>query len=168
MREKGGPVLGDLVVGEVLPSEMIDNRLFDLGRFSVLHGHESTRDHEAGKVGVAQVAGAVARADDPRRGLAGRGTRGQREREVDEATGFASGGRRSHLRSKAMEHATVALDERVDEAASEHLECCCLVTREQEVAKRTLDVPRVHEEGGGSSMEVPLTLRVDRVEAVPQ
>ena len=67
-----------------------------------------------------------------------------------------------------MQHATVALDERVDEAASEQLECFCFVTREQEVSERTLDVPRVDEEGGGASMEVPLTLRVVRVESVPQ
>ncbi len=90
MREKGGPVLSDLIVGKVLRSEMIDERLFDLGGFSVLNGDESSREHEAGEVDVAQVAGAVARADDPRRGLAGRGTRGHREREVDEATGFAA------------------------------------------------------------------------------
>ena len=82
--------------------------------------------------------------------------------------GFAARGRRSHLGSKAMEHATVAFDEGVDEAASEHLECCCLVTREQEVAECILDVTRIDEEGGGTSMEVPLALRVVRVESVPQ
>ena len=89
-REKGGAVLSDLIVGKVLRSEMIDKRLFDLGGFSVLHGDESSREHESGLVGGVQLAGAVARPDDPRRGLAGRGTRGQREREVDEATGFAA------------------------------------------------------------------------------
>ena len=38
---------------------------------------------------VSAGAGALVRANDPRRRPAGRGTRGQRERKVREATGFA-------------------------------------------------------------------------------
>ncbi len=84
--------------------------------------------------------------------LAGRGTRGQRERKVDEATGFAGCGLGSYFGSKAMQHATVALDERGDEAASEQLERLCFLTCHQEVTERILDFARIDEEGGGASM----------------
>ncbi len=167
-REKGGAVLSDLVVGDLLRSEMIDKRLFDLGGVSVLHGDESSREHESGLVGGVQLAAAVARPDDPRRSLAGRSTRGQREREVDEATGFTSGGGCSYLVGKAMQDATVAVDEGLDEAASQQSECFPFFTREQEVSERILDVIRIDEEGGGASMESLLSLRVVRVEAVPK
>ncbi len=67
-----------------------------------------------------------------------------------------------------MEHTTVALDEGVDEAASEQLECCCFLTCEQEVTERILDVTRIDEEGGGTSMEGLLAVRIVSVESVPQ
>ena len=167
-REKGGPVLSDLVVGEVLRSEIIGQRSFDLVGFSVLHPNESSRDHESGAVGIVEVAGAVVRADDPRRRLAGRGARGQRERKVREATGFACCGLGSYLGREAMQHATVALDEGGDEAASEQLECCCFLTCHQEVTERILDVTGIDKERGGASMEGLLAVRIVGVESVPQ
>ena len=163
-----GPYCSDLVVGEVLRSEIVGQRSFDLVGFSVLHPDESSRDHESGAVGIVEVAGAVARADDPRRRLAGRGTCGQRERKVGEATGFAGCGLRSYLGREAMQHATVALDVGVDEAASEQLECFCFLTCQQEVTERILDVTRIDEEGGGASMERLLAVRIVGVESVPQ
>ena len=66
-----------------------------------------------------------------------------------------------------MQHATVALDEGVDEAASEQLECFCFLACHQEVTERTLDVARLDEEGGGASMEGLLAVRIVRVESVP-
>ncbi len=60
-REKEGPVRSDLIAGKVLRSEMIDERSFDLGGFALLKGDQSSREHEAGEVDVAQVGGAVAR-----------------------------------------------------------------------------------------------------------
>ena len=88
-RDEDGSVLSDLVVGEVLRFGIVGQRSFDFVGFSVLHPNESPREHESGAVGIVEVAGAVVRADDPRRRLVGRGTCGQRERQVDEATGFA-------------------------------------------------------------------------------
>ena len=67
-----------------------------------------------------------------------------------------------------MQHATVALDVGVDEAASEQLECCCFLTCHQEVTERILDVARIDEERGGASMEGLLAVRIVRVESVPQ
>ena len=66
-----------------------------------------------------------------------------------------------------MQHATVALDEGVDEAASEQPECFCVLACHQEMTERILDVVPVDEEGGGASMEGPLAVRVVRVESVP-
>ena len=77
-------------------------------------------------------------------------------------------GLRSYLGSKAMQHTTVALDEGVDEAASEQLECCCFLTCDQEVTERILDVAGIDEEGGGASMEGLLAVRIVGVESVPQ
>ena len=67
-----------------------------------------------------------------------------------------------------MQHATVALDVGVDEAASEQLECFCFLTCHQEVTERTLDVAHIDEELGGASMERLLAVRILRVESVPQ
>ena len=58
-REKDGPVLSDLVFGEVLRCGIVGQRSFDLGGLSVLHPDESSRDHESGAVGIVEVAGAV-------------------------------------------------------------------------------------------------------------
>ena len=167
-RGQDGPVLGDLVVGEVLRYAIIGQRPFDLVGFSVLHPHETSRDHESGAVGIIEVVGAVVRADDPRRRLAGRCTCGQRERKVGEATGFAGCGLRSYLGREAMQHATVALDVGVDEAVSEQLECFCFLTCQQEVTKRILDVTRSDGESSGASMESLFAVRIVGVESVPQ
>ena len=165
-REEGGPVLSDLVVGAILRSGIVGERAFDFVGFSVLHPDKSSRDHESGAVGIVEVAGAVVRADDPRRRLAGRGTRGQRERKVGEATGFAGCGLRSYLGNEAVQHATVALDEGVDESASEQLECFCFLPCRQEVTERILDVAGLDEEGGGASMEGLFAVGIVGVESV--
>ena len=87
-RDEDRSVLSDLVVGEILRCGIVGQRSFDLVGFSVLRPNESSREHESSAVGIVEVAGAVGRADDPRRCLLGRGTRGQRERQVNEATGI--------------------------------------------------------------------------------
>ena len=167
MREKDGPVLSDLVFRHVLRSGIVGERSFDLGGFSVLHPDESSRDHESGAVGVVEVTGAVVRAENPRRRLLGRGSRGQRERNVGEATGFTGGRFGSHLGSKAMERTAVALDVGVDEAASEQHERFCFLTCEQEVTERALDVARFDGIRAGASVEVLLAVRIVCVESVP-
>ncbi len=167
-RDEDGSVLSDLVVGKVLRSGIVGQRSFDLVGFSVLHPNESPREHESSAVDIVELAGAVARTDDPRRRLVGGGTRGQRERKVDEATGFTWCTVGSYLGGKAVQHATVASDVGVDEAASEQLECFRFLTRHQEVTERTLDVARVDEILGGASMQGLLALRILRVESVPQ
>ena len=167
-RDQDGSVLSDFVVREVRRPAIVGQRSFDLVGFSILRPNESSREHESSTIGVVEVAGVVARADDPRRCLLGRGTRGQRERHVYEATGTARCGLGSYLRREAMEHATVALDVRVDEAASEQLEGFCFLTRHQEVTERTLDVARIDEELGGASMQGVLAVGIVRVESVPQ
>ncbi len=166
-RDEDRSVLSDFVVGEVRRCGIVGKRSFDLAGFSVLRPNESSREHESSAVGIVEVAGVVGGADDPRRCLLGRGTRGQRERQVNETTGTARCRLGSHLRSQAMEHATVALDVRVDEAASEQLECFSCLTGHQEVTERTLDVARLDEVLGGASMQGLLAVGTVRVESVP-
>ena len=166
--DEDGSVLRDLVVGEIVRSGIVGQRAFDLVGFSVLDPNESPRDHESSAVDIVELAGAVARTDDPRRRLVGWGTCGQREREVDEATGFTWCTFRSYLGGQAVQHATVASDVGVDEAASEQLERFCILTCHQEVTERTLDVAPFGEELGGASVERLLALRILRVESVPQ
>ena len=167
-REKDGRVLSDLVVAEIRRCEMIGQSSFDLVGLPVLHPNESFGDHESGAAGIVEVADAVVRADDPRRRLSGRGARGQREREVGEATRLACSGLRSHLGGEAVQHATIACDEGGDEAASEQVERGGFITCHQQVTERPLDVAGIDEERGGAPMQGLLAVRIVGVESVAQ